>query len=117
MNRCIATAASNQCSSASTALGSSSSSIMRLDRSFFAQPCLDVARELIGKHLVHRVDGRRLSGRIVETEAYVGEEDEACHARFGVKGRARVMWGPPGHSYVFLIYGMYDCFNIVTEPT
>jgi DNA-3-methyladenine glycosylase len=84
----------------------------RLQREFYAQPCLKVARALIGKWLVH---GER-AGRIVETEAYIHEEDLACHARFGQTARNKVMYGAPGHAYVFLIYGMYDCFNVVTEP-
>jgi len=87
-----------------------------LPRSFYARPCLQVAEELIGKWLVHRVGTRELAGRIVETEAYIGEEDQACHARFGRTKRASLLFGPPGHAYVFLIYGMYDCFNAVCEP-
>jgi DNA-3-methyladenine glycosylase len=89
---------------------------MRLSRGFFDRPCLEVARALVGVHLCHRTAGRRvLSGRIVETEAYIGEEDQACHARFGRTKRATLLFGPPGHAYVFLIYGMYDCFNVVCE--
>ncbi len=84
----------------------------RLGRSFFARPCLEVAPELLGTYLVH---GER-AGRIVEVEAYVHEDDQACHARFGRTKRAETLYGPPGHAYVFLIYGMYDCFNVVCEP-
>ncbi len=58
----------------------------------------------------------RRIGRIVELEAYIGAEDRASHARFGPTGRNRVMWGPPGTAYVYLVYGMYDCLNVVTEP-
>jgi DNA-3-methyladenine glycosylase len=87
-----------------------------LPRAFYDRPCLTVAEELIGKWLVHRIGKRELAGRIVETEAYIGEEDEACHARFGRTKRASLLFGPPGHAYVFLIYGMYDCFNAVCEP-
>jgi DNA-3-methyladenine glycosylase len=88
---------------------------VKLRRPFYDRPCLEVAKALLGKWLVHRVEGRRLTGRIVEVEAYIGEEDQACHARFGPTPRARRLYGPPGHAYVFLIYGMYDCFNVVSE--
>lgn len=84
----------------------------RLSRAFFARPCLEVAPELVGCYLVH--GGR--AGRIVEVEAYVHEDDRACHARFGRTKRTSMLYGPPGHAYVFLIYGMYDCFNVVCEP-
>jgi DNA-3-methyladenine glycosylase len=93
-----------------------SSPASRLDRDFYARPCLDVARDLVGKWIVHRRGRRALDGRIVEVEAYVGQEDQACHARFGPTRRARVLFGPPGHAYVYLIYGIYDCFNVVAEP-
>jgi DNA-3-methyladenine glycosylase len=83
---------------------------------FFARPCLTVARELVGLHLVHQGEGGERAGRIVEVEAYLGEEDQASHARFGPTPRSRIMYGPPGRAYVYLIYGMYDCFNVVTEP-
>jgi DNA-3-methyladenine glycosylase len=90
---------------------------VKLARSFYARPCLKVARALIGKFLLHRnAKGAVVGGRIVEVEAYVHEEDQACHARFGRTKRASLLYGPPGHAYVFLIYGMYDCFNVVTEP-
>jgi DNA-3-methyladenine glycosylase len=81
----------------------------RLPRSFYTRDALVVARALVGTHLVH---GDRIA-RIVETEAYRGPKDLACHARVGLTNRTRTLYGPPGHAYVFLIYGMYDCFNVV----
>lgn len=87
---------------------------MKLKESFFARDTVTVARELLGKRLVRSLGGRRLSGLICETEAYVGEEDTACHASRGCTPRTRVMYGPPGHYYVYLIYGMYHMLNIVT---
>ena len=87
----------------------------RLGRSFYARPTLEVAAELIGKYLVHEVAGRTLAGCIVETEAYIGEEDQASHARFGRTARSALMYGDPGMAYVFLIYGMHHCFNVVCE--
>jgi DNA-3-methyladenine glycosylase len=74
-----------------------------------------VARELLGKTLAHLHDGIKRSGRIVETEAYVGPDDLASHARVGRKGRATVMYGKPGVAYVYFVYGMHYCFNAVTE--
>ncbi|MGD8966157.1 MAG: DNA-3-methyladenine glycosylase [Anaerolineae bacterium] len=87
----------------------------RLSRDFFARDTLVVARALLGQRLVRVLGGKRLSGRIVEVEAYIGEEDEASHARPGRTRRNAPMYGPPGHAYVYLIYGMYHCFNVVTE--
>jgi DNA-3-methyladenine glycosylase len=89
----------------------------RLSRDFFARDTLTVARELLGQRLVRVLDGDRprLSGRVVEVEAYVGEDDQASHARPGRTKRNAPMYGPPGHAYVYLIYGMHHCFNIVTE--
>jgi DNA-3-methyladenine glycosylase len=86
-----------------------------LPESFFARPTLTVARDLLGQRLVRQVDGQRLSGIIVETEAYIGPNDTASHASKGRTPRTRVMFGPPGHTYVYLIYGMYHMLNIVTE--
>lgn len=80
-------------------------------RSFFEQPTVTVAKELIGATL-HFDD---YFGIITETEAYVGQDDPACHAAKGLTPRTKVMFGPAGYSYVYLIYGMYHCLNIVTE--
>ena len=86
----------------------------RLGHAFYARDALIVARELIGALLVHVADGvEPRVARIVETEAYRGPTDAACHARFGLTKRTRVLFGPPGRAYVFLIYGMYDCLNAV----
>src|SRR5581483_6430538 len=90
---------------------------MRLARSFYARPAEAVARDLLGKRLcLSRADGSLTVGRIVETEAYLGPRDLASHARFGRTGRTEVMFGPPGRAYVFLIYGMHSCLNVVTSP-
>jgi DNA-3-methyladenine glycosylase len=82
-----------------------------LPRSFYARPAIEVARGLLGKILVHR----NTSARIVETEAYLGVEDRAAHAWRGITPRTKVIFGPAGHAYVYLIYGMYECLNIVAE--
>ncbi len=90
-----------------------------LDRDLLAGPTLEAARGLVGAHLVREParPGQELRrGRIVEVEGYIGEDDRASHARFGRTGRNAVMFGPPGIAYVYLVYGMYDCLNIVTEP-
>ena len=87
----------------------------RLARGFYARPTMVVARDLLGKVLVHATAEGRYAGRIVETEGYVGPDDAASHARSGPGGRAAVMWGPPGVAYVYLIYGVHHCFNAVCE--
>jgi DNA-3-methyladenine glycosylase len=89
---------------------------LRLPRTFFRRPSLLVARDLIGQRLVHLERGRRVSGWIIEAEAYIGETDLACHARAGRTRRNAVMWGAPGHAYVYFTYGMHWCLNVVTEP-
>ena len=88
----------------------------RFPRDFFARDTLQVARDLLGRVLVRVLDGERLSGRIVEVEAYIGEDDLASHARFGRTPRNEAMYGPPGHAYVYQIYGLHHCLNIVTGP-
>lgn len=88
---------------------------MLLPRSFYDRPTLKVARELIGARLVCVLRGRRLVGIISETEAYIGEKDLACHAKAGRTPRTAVMYGPPGHAYVYFTYGNHWMLNVVTE--
>ena len=87
----------------------------KLPRSFYDRTTIVVARELLGKFLVHLSDGVERIGRIVEVEAYLGPHDLAAHSSKGLTARTKVMFGPPGHAYVYLIYGMYYCMNVVTE--
>jgi len=87
----------------------------RLPRSFYDRDTIVVARELLGKCLVHVSRDVERVGRIVEVEAYLGPHDLAAHSSKGLTGRTEVMFGPPGHAYVYLIYGMYYCMNVVTE--
>ena len=86
-----------------------------LPRKFYNRPTLTVARELIGARLVRILDGVKLVGIITETEGYIGEEDQACHAKAGRTPRTQVMYGPPGHAYVYFTYGHHWMLNAVTE--
>jgi DNA-3-methyladenine glycosylase len=89
--------------------------ILKLSRSFYQQATLDVAKQLLGKYLVRKHPDGDLVGRIVETEAYVGPQDLACHASKGRTARNEVMFGAAGHAYVYFIYGFYNMLNLVTE--
>jgi DNA-3-methyladenine glycosylase len=90
-------------------------SAQHLDRSFFNRPTLQVARALLGMRLVRVEDGQRTAGIIVETEAYNGEDDLGCHAHVGYTPRTKVLYGPPGHAYVYFTYGNYWMLNFVAE--
>ena len=86
-----------------------------LPASFYDRPTLAVARELPGARLVRILDGARVSGIILETEAYIGEEDLGCHAKAGRTPRTEIMYGAPGHAYIYFTYGMHWLLNAVTE--
>jgi DNA-3-methyladenine glycosylase len=85
---------------------------MILPREFYQRDTVEVARDLLGKVLVHG----KTAGRIVETEAYLGGDDLAAHSAAGITDRTRVIFGPPGHAYVYLSYGIHECLNVVAEP-
>ena len=89
----------------------------RLSRQFYTGDTVETARRLLGKCLIRRINGSVIACRITETEAYVGRCDKACHAyNYRKTDRTSTLFLPPGHAYVYLIYGMYDCLNLVTEP-
>jgi len=89
--------------------------VQKLPREFYDRNTTLVARELLGKFLVHVSGEIERVGKIVETEAYLGPHDLAAHSAKGLTERTRPMFGPPGHAYVYLIYGIYHCLNVVTE--
>jgi len=86
-----------------------------LPNSFYNRPTKDVAQDLLGKFLCRKIGNKIIKGKIVEVEAYLGAKDLACHTSKGKTKRNEVMFGPPGRAYVYFIYGMYHCFNVVTE--
>jgi DNA-3-methyladenine glycosylase len=88
---------------------------MKLPRNFYNQPTLRVAQNLLGTFLIRKIGKKKIVGKIVETEAYIGFKDKASHASRGKTKRTAIMFGRPGRAYVYMIYGMYCCLNIVTE--
>ena len=89
--------------------------VQKLPRPFYDRDTVLVAQELLGKCLVHRVGDIERIGKIIEVEAYLGEHDLAAHSSKGLTERTKIMFGPPGHAYVYLIYGVHHCMNVVTE--
>ncbi len=87
----------------------------KLTREFYNRDTVTVAKELLGKYLVHVIGDATRIAKIVEVEAYLGPHDLAAHSAKGLTPRTKIMFGPPGHAYVYLIYGMYFCMNVVTE--
>ena len=89
----------------------------RLNREFFSRNTITVAKELIGKYLIRETENGTIVGEIIEVEAYLGTEDKACHSyNYKKTKRTKVMYEKPGTFYVYLIYGMYHCLNVITEP-
>ncbi len=89
--------------------------LKKLGIDFYLQPTLHVAKELLGKIIIRKLGDQILAGKIVETEAYIGEDDPACHAFGSMTPRNKIMYLPGGHAYVYFTYGMHYCFNVVTE--
>ncbi|CEK11013.1 DNA-3-methyladenine glycosylase [Legionella hackeliae] len=89
--------------------------MQKLTRKFYDRDTIVVAEDLLGKYLVHHVEGIKRIGRIVEVEAYLGQHDLAAHSSKGITPRTQTMFGPPGYAYVYLIYGIHHCVNVVTE--
>jgi DNA-3-methyladenine glycosylase len=89
--------------------------MIKLPREFYDRETILVAKDLLGKYLVHHSNGTELIGRIVEVEAYLGEHDLASHSSKGLTKRNKIMFGPPGYAYVYFIYGMHYCMNVVSE--
>lgn len=87
----------------------------KLPRNFYDRDTITISKELLGKYLIHNIDGKELIGKIVEVEAYKGPIDKAAHSYNRKTDRNRIMYGPCGHAYIFNIYGMYCCMNVVTE--
>jgi DNA-3-methyladenine glycosylase len=83
-----------------------------LTTDFYSRNVIEVARDSLGKILIHG----KTAGRIIETEAYLGVDDRAAHAWRGITPRTKVMFGPPGHAYIYFVYGMHECLNFVCEP-
>jgi DNA-3-methyladenine glycosylase len=90
--------------------------MQKLSREFYERKTILVAQELLGKYLIHVANGIEQIGKITEVEAYLGVHDLAAHSAKGLTARTKVMFGLPGHAYVYLIYGIHHCMNVVTEP-